>query len=133
MRTILPIICFALASCAHLETTATVNADGSKSETVKYATLMGSSVLNTAGGTQLTHNGVKNGGQFFQTLSAFFGSLFGASVNASNNALTKSQAAQQTAREANARTPTIVEPILTPAGPVFPQVIPPATAIVPKP
>lgn len=82
-----------LTACAQVKYTATTP-KGSESFTM--TTLMGSEVLDTAGGTRWTSNKVKNGGQFFQAVTTVAGSVAGAYVKNSNNAAATAAGAQAT-------------------------------------
>lgn len=129
MRTFLSLILAALCSCSQLEYTATTNAG---TESFKYTSFGGSETMETAGGTRYVGNRNKSTGQFFQTVTAVAGGISMAYAEKSKNALSATQAQQQTAREANARAPTIVPAqAVAPDTTVFPLVVPPAKPIVP--
>lgn len=110
-----------LSSCSTFTYTATAPNGGT--ETVAYNTFGGSSSLETAGGTRLTQNHNKTGGQFFQTVTAVAGGISAAYAKNSDNALTATQSnnatsVANTTTKANAAvetakikaTPTIIEP-----------------------
>jgi FlaG/FlaF family flagellin (archaellin) len=101
-------------------------------EKFAYKTFGGSSVLDSAGGTRLTQNHNKTGGQFFQAVTAIAAGVSAAYTKNSDNALSATQAKQATAQQANARTPTIVPAqAVKPDTTVFPLVVPPPKAVVP--
>lgn len=78
-----------LCSCSTFDYTASIDPAGVKSEHVAYNTFGGSSVMDTAGGTRLTQNHNKTGGQFFQTVATGL-AAWGRSavVSSDNNAAT---------------------------------------------
>jgi hypothetical protein len=121
-----------LVSCSTMKYKASVSPDGVKNEEFAYNTFGGSSAIDTAGGTRVAQNHNKTGGQFFQTVATGLAAWGRAAVVSSDNALAKSQGQQATAQQANARTPTIVQPQFGPHGQAFfPKVIPPPKPVVP--
>lgn len=125
---LLPVL---LCSCMAYEHTA-ISKSGNQVHD-KILAFGGTASHRSSDGSSTVYDAQQSARDFFATAGLAIGAYQAVKVNASNNAAASSQAAQQTAREANARTPTIVNPVETSAGPLFPQVVPPATAIVPKP